>query len=365
MAFLLVCIVLSLLLVLSSHLLQLITAARRRLPPGPCPLPLIGNLLDIGDLPHRSFARLAERYGPLMTVRLGAATCVVASSPATARAVLQTHNASLAGRGLQDAWHAGGHAENSVFVLPPSRKWRLLRKLATAHLFSRRKLAVLTPLRDEIVGGLLRRVAEHADRCAPVDVGRLVLAANVELLWSAMFSSCLDTATFDELCDVAREAAVLLGTPNVSDFFPALAAFDLQGLRRRLAELMKNTYRLVDTQIDHRMRCRELPGGLGEAKDLLDVLLDMSEQERKDGDDEVISRDLMRALLTDLFVGGSDSTATTVEWAMAELLQNPEIMKTLQQEMKMVLGKKTQVEESDIGQLPYLQAIAKETLRSK
>lgn len=48
---------------------------------------------------------------------------------------------------------------------------------------------------------------------------------------------------------------------------------------------------------------------------------------------------------------------------MAELLQNPEIMKTLQQEIKMVLGTRSQVEESDIGQLPYLQAIVKETLR--
>ncbi|XP_052168971.1 geraniol 8-hydroxylase-like [Oryza glaberrima] len=369
-SFLLVSIMLSLLLVLFSHLLQLIAAARRHLPPGPCPLPLIGNLLDIGDLPHRSFARLAERYGPLMTVRLGAATCVVASSPATARAVLQTHNASLAGRGRQDAWHAGGHAENSVFVLPPGRKWRLLRKLGAAHLFSRRKLAELAPLRDEIVGGLLRRVAERADHRggggggAPVDVGRLALAANVELLWRSVFSTRLDAATLDVLCDVAREAAVLLGTPNISDFFPAVAALDLQGLRRRLAELMKNTYRLVDAQIDHRMRCRELRGGRGgEAMDLLDVLLDMSEQEREDGDDDVINRDLMRALLTDLFVGGSDSTATTVEWAMAELLQNPEIMKTLQQEIKMVLGTRSQVEESDIGQLPYLQAIVKETLR--
>uniref|UniRef100_A0A0D9XIB8 Cytochrome P450 n=1 Tax=Leersia perrieri TaxID=77586 RepID=A0A0D9XIB8_9ORYZ len=305
MAFMHVCTMLSLLLILFSYLLQLIRDTRRRLPPGPCPLPLIGSLHQIGHLPHRSFASLAKRHGPLMTVRLGTATCVVASSPDTARAVLQTHNASLAGRGRQDAWGAGGHAENSVFVLPPGRKWRLLRRLGAAHMFSKRRIEQLVPVCDEIVGDLVRRVAELAAADVVVD-----------LLWRAMFTDGLDddVAMRGELCDVVREATELLGTPNVSDFFPAVAALDLQGIRRRTAKLMEKTYRVIDAQIDRRMRSRGLAGGHGEAKDLLDVLLDMSKEDKEDG-------------TGDLFVGGSDSTSTTIEWAMAELLQNPEIIK--------------------------------------
>jgi cytochrome P450 len=64
-----------------------------------------------------------------------------------------------------------------------------------------------------------------------------------------------------------------------------------------------------------------------------------------------------------LFVAGADSSSTAVEWAMAELLRSPEAMTKVKEELKRVLGNKTQVEESDIGQLPYLQAVVKEVLR--
>lgn len=64
-----------------------------------------------------------------------------------------------------------------------------------------------------------------------------------------------------------------------------------------------------------------------------------------------------------MFGGASDTTSNTIEWAMVELLQNPEIMKKSQEELKSVLGPRTQVEDSDIGKLPYLQAFVKETLR--
>ncbi|TVU30013.1 hypothetical protein EJB05_21613, partial [Eragrostis curvula] len=65
----------------------------------------------------------------------------------------------------------------------------------------------------------------------------------------------------------------------------------------------------------------------------------------------------------DLFVAGADTSSTTVEWAMAELLQSPQVMKKVKGELRELLGMKMQVEESDIGQLPYLQAVVKEVLR--
>ncbi|TVU29997.1 hypothetical protein EJB05_21597, partial [Eragrostis curvula] len=59
----------------------------------------------------------------------------------------------------------------------------------------------------------------------------------------------------------------------------------------------------------------------------------------------------------------SDTSSTTVEWAMVELLQSRKVMKKVKGELREVLGMKMQVEESDIGQLPYLQAVVKEVLR--
>ena len=64
-----------------------------------------------------------------------------------------------------------------------------------------------------------------------------------------------------------------------------------------------------------------------------------------------------------MFLGGTDTTAGTVEWSMAELLRNPEKMLKLRNEIRDVVGKNDLVQESDISKLPYLQAVVKETFR--
>ncbi|OEL37471.1 Geraniol 8-hydroxylase [Dichanthelium oligosanthes] len=365
MAFFVECILSLLIISISSYVFQLLAHRRRRLPPGPRPLPFIGNLLDVAsELPHRSLARLAGRHGPLMTVRLGTLVTIVASSPSTAREVLQTHNSSLTGRSPPDAWLALGHAANSVFVLPPGRRWRALRRIGTEHLLSARQLDGnrLRPLLRDAVLDLVRRVSDMA-AAGPVEVGRAAFAAMMDLQWRAMFSAGLDDAASLALHDAAREAVALSLKPNVSDFFPALAAADLQGVRRRFARRVAKVYQLIDGQIERRMRVRrEAGGGSSGEKDMLDVMLDMSEQGKDDGV-VTVNRDMMRTFLTDIFLATIDTVSSTIEWAMAELLQHPDTMSKLQEELRRVLGSKAHVEQSDLDRLPYLQAVVRETLR--
>ena len=58
-----------------------------------------------------------------------------------------------------------------------------------------------------------------------------------------------------------------------------------------------------------------------------------------------------------------DTISSTIEWAMAELLQHPDTLQKLQKELRSVLGSKPYVEHSDVGRLPYLRAAIRETLR--
>lgn len=64
-----------------------------------------------------------------------------------------------------------------------------------------------------------------------------------------------------------------------------------------------------------------------------------------------------------MFVGVTDNTATTLEWAMAELVKNPSEMRKVQAEVRRVVGKKSKVEENDVNQMEYLKCVVKETMR--
>ena len=64
-----------------------------------------------------------------------------------------------------------------------------------------------------------------------------------------------------------------------------------------------------------------------------------------------------------MFTAGTDTTTSTLEWAMAELLHNPRTLKNVQAELRSTLGPGNNLEEKDIENLPYLKAVIKETLR--
>ncbi|CAN6372506.1 unnamed protein product [Urochloa humidicola] len=353
-----------LVLVLSSvYLLSLLADSRRNLPPGPrLPLPLVGNLFFLSALPHRSLARLAERHGPIMTLRLGTVTTVVASPATAARDVLHRHDAALSGLSLPDATHVFAHYTHSMVWLPTSSpRWRALRKVCSAELFAPHHLTMNQSLRHDKV----RQLVSHVERVAcggmPIAVRRLTFATAINLLSSTIFSA--DVANLDDgkglsessFQGVLAEVIATVGLPNMSDFFPEIARFDPQGIRRRIKGLFQRLHDMIDDRIELRLRERATTAGNGEPpanKNFLDVLLDY----RGTDDGKGFDRQTLLTLLLDLFGARTDTSAATVEWAIAELLLNPKSMARAQSELAQVLGSRPEVEESDIDKLKYLQA---------
>ena len=64
-----------------------------------------------------------------------------------------------------------------------------------------------------------------------------------------------------------------------------------------------------------------------------------------------------------MFVGGTDTSSTGMEWLMAELVKNPRVMKKVQEEVRKVVGKKSKIDLEDINQMSYFKCVIKENLR--
>ncbi|GJZ35715.1 cytochrome P450 [Tanacetum coccineum] len=122
---------------------------KSRLSPGPYPLPIIGNLLELSNKPHRSLTTLSKRYGPLMSLKLGSITTIVVSSPKMAKEFFQTHDQSFSGRSVPISAQMVNHSKHSLVFLPAGDKWRRLRRITKEYLFSAQCLDRSENLRKE------------------------------------------------------------------------------------------------------------------------------------------------------------------------------------------------------------------------
>ncbi|KAL3691457.1 hypothetical protein R1sor_005108 [Riccia sorocarpa] len=170
----------------------------------------------------------------------------------------------------------------------------------------------------------------------------------------------------DQFLEKMDEVFFLLGAFYIGDYIPWLGGFDPQGLKKRIDDTFKVCDALWQTIIDdHKMKLEAASKAQSEGtsapdtfQDIVDVLLTRSGDSGQHMEDTRI-----KALLHDMFFGGTEPIYVAIEWALSELVLNPHILEKAQAEIDTVVGRNRLVEESDLPDLPYLDAIVKETFR--
>ncbi|XP_057832597.1 cytochrome P450 93A3-like [Cryptomeria japonica] len=195
----------------------------------------------------------------------------------------------------------------------------------------------------------------------------LISLANNVISRMAMSTRCSSTdAQATECRKIVQEVIELTGKFNLEDYIFFCKNLDLQGYERQ----MKDVHRCFDNIMNRILEQHEQQAaddndndddnGNGRPKDLIDILLSIS----KDKQAEVkFTRENIKATVLDLFTEGTDTSSIATEWALSEVIRNPEILNKTREEIKEVVGSGRLVEESDIPKMVYLQSIVKESLR--
>eukprot|EP00253_Pinus_taeda_P018876 PITA_18876 len=297
-----------------------------------------------------------------MHLKLGITDTVVVTSPKIAEACLKTNDLNFSSRPGNSAAKYIGYDSKGLPMAPYGPYWRMLRKVCNIHLFAGKALDDLQPVRQGEVGMLLKSILDHERQGKAVNLGELLNICTANVLGQIMLSRRVfdsQGSTAGEFREMVVEQMELAGRFIMGDLVPSLALMDLQGLRRK----MKKLHNRFDEFFSRMIKEHETSScNGGERAGFLSVLWNL----RNDADGEggkVTDADI-KALLLTLFTAGTDTSSSTVEWAMAELIRHPEMMRRCQKELdSAVSGEERRVQESDLQKLPYLQAVVKETFR--
>ncbi|XP_044478863.1 flavonoid 3',5'-hydroxylase 2-like [Mangifera indica] len=351
----------TLVFLISRYLIRsIIKRSSPPLPPGPPGWPLIGALPLLGAMAHVTLAKMAKKYGPVMYLKMGTQDMVVASTPDAARAFLKTLDLNFSNRPPNaGATNLAYGAQDLVFADYGAR-WKLLRKLSNLHMLGGKALENWATVRDAELAHMVCAMCETSRKGQPVVVPEMLSYAMANMIGQVILGRRVFVtkgSESNEFKDMVVELMTSAGFFNIGDFIPSIAWMDLQGIERGMKKLHKKFDVLITKMIEEHMASSHQRKG---KPDFLDVLL--ASLENSD-DDQRLTITNIKALLLNLFTAGTDTSSSIIEWAIAEMLKNPIILKRAHEEMDRVIGRNRRLQESDLSKLPYLQAICKETFR--
>ncbi|KAL7594809.1 hypothetical protein Lser_V15G29253 [Lactuca serriola] len=336
------------------------------LPPGPRSLPIVGNLPILGVDMHKQFSNLAHIYGPIFKFHLGSKLHVVINSPEIAKVVVREQDDIFANRNPSIAAFTMSFGARDVIWSDNNSDWRNLRKLFVHEVLSNKNLEACRYFRRDEVRKTIKNI--YSKIGTKVDISGIAFLTEVNVLTSMVWENTSDPNAkgshfVAELKKIVSNVVKLMEQPNISDIFPSVAWLDLQGVLRKTKRLLHQVDQIFTSIIDDRIKLnsrkpKDAVGHEGK-KDFLQILLELMDH----NDATSISITQIKALLLDIMVAGTETTTTLIEWAMAEIMQNHDIMKRIQKELADVVGLDNIVEESHLPKLQYLDATIKETFR--
>nr|WNT44089.1 CYP82C157 [Corydalis yanhusuo] len=337
--------------------------------------PVIGHLhlLGTNEILHRKFGAMADNNGPAFMLRLGILRAFVVNDLELAKECLTKNDRILATRpNLAAARHMGYNRAILGFA-PYNSFWREMRKISTLELLSSQRLQMLKHIRIMEINTSIKELYEKFwaenrstgdQRAVLVDMKGwfedLTLNIMVRMISGKRHYGACEDEESSKCRKVVTDLLYLMGIFVLSDAIPLLGLLDLHGHERAMKRTFKDFDDILSRWLEeHRLKKK---GSNEQHEDFMDVMLSTVTDDNPHLCDHDANTAIKSTCLA-LVAAGSDTTVVTLTWALSLLLNHRHVIKKAQAELDTHVGKDRQVDESDIKNLIYLQAIVKETLR--
>ncbi|CAN1273729.1 Demethylepipodophyllotoxin synthase [Linum perenne] len=311
---------------------------------------------------------MADKFGPIFTIRMGVHPAVVVSNWEMAKECLTTHDRVFADRPATIAMDLLGYQRSMVGFSPYGPYWRKIRKIATLELLSSHRLQLLRHVREAEVNVAIKELYGYwcsNERNGVVTVemdswfGDIALNVILKMIVGKSIGGGEDGV---RLMGLFKDFFELSGRFVVADGLPYLRWLDVGGFEKAMKKTAEEMDDVVGVWLKEHKNKRDSAGGVkSEEEDFMDVILKVLDEE---GSIEGRDTDTInKATCLALTLAASDTTTVTMTWLLALLINHPDVLRKAQLEIDNNVGKQRQVQESDLHNLIYLKAIVNETLR--
>ncbi|CAG7902196.1 unnamed protein product [Brassica rapa] len=352
------------LIILTAYLFR----SKQKLPPSPVGFPVIGHLHLLKDPVHRCLRDLSRNLGPVFSLRLGSCRAVVVTSASIAEEFLSQENDIIfANRPITTLGEYVAYNNTVITVARYGDHWRNLRRICTLEIFSATRLRESFKIRRDEVRSLVRTIHKATTSGGGKTSVRMELrpllsgfTLNVIMRMIAGIGKRYygedNAEAKEEVRELISETFELAGFTYAGDFLPILKLFDYNGYVTRVKTLGSKLDKFLQELVDEHRGNR----GKTEFKNtVITHLLTLQDSQPEYYTDEII-----KGLVMVMIVAGTDTTAVTLEWAMANLVKYPDVLAKAKTELNNVVSSKGRLmEESDTSNCTYLNNVISETLR--
>ncbi|KAJ8770642.1 hypothetical protein K2173_021289 [Erythroxylum novogranatense] len=335
--------------------------SQRNLPPSPPALPFIGHLYLQKPPMFKTYHKLAQKYGPIFSLRFGSSLVVVVSSASAMEECFTINDMTLANRPKLLAGKHFGYNYTSVDQASYGEHWRNLRRIGATEFFSNTRANMLiTGIAKEEVKQLIAKLSHDSLH----DFAKVELKTYFQELTFNFIMRMVTGKGYHADEDSVKEArefgkliknlSIYYDSSNPGDFFPFWNWIDGGRFEKSMVQLAKKIDAFLQGIVhEHRNKLHT-----DSARTAVNSFLLLQKKEP-----EYFTDDIIKGYMLILFIAGTDTTTVTSEWAMSCLLNNPDKLEKVREEVDKEVGQERLIEDSDLPKLSYLRNVILETLR--